>query len=129
MGAFDSPKGSLSALLQQESFGGPEANADPDAAKDPSAVKKPNFRSTNAPRYEVVQEYEIADECISTSPGWVMAVIRLARPLTYSRRLNKSVGSPSSGAFLRQSQPLIIFDDCTQLSISRPTGQPLKNLN
>ena len=128
MGAFDTPKWPLTALPQQESL--PSGSGAPeDADKDPPSVKKPNFRSTNAPRYEVVQEYEVVDECISTSPGWVMAVIRLAKPLTYSRRLNKSVGSPSSGAFLRQSQPLIIFDDCQQLSISRPTGQPLKNLN
>lgn len=119
MGIFDLPN---RPNLQEQFLSGP-------ALAEEVVVKKPAFRSTNAPRYEVVKEYNTTDECISTSPGWVMAVIRLAKPLTYSRRLNKSIGDPASGAFLRQSKPLIIFDDCTHLSISRPTGQPLKTLN
>src|ERR1019366_7900055 len=121
----------LSPIVQEFGLGGSHPSDEvntPDAATIEASLAR-NFRTTNAPRYEVVQEYDSQDGCISVSPGWCMAVIRLAKPVTYSRKLNRSVGDPASGAFLRKSQPLIIFEDCLQLSITRPMGAPTKTLN
>ena len=121
----------LSPILQEFGLSGSHpsdgVNTPDDATIDAALAR--NYRTTNAPRYEVFQEYGSQDGCISVSPGWCMAVIRLAKPLTYSRKLNRSVGDPASGAFLRKSKPLIIFEDCLQLSVTRPMGSPTKTLN
>lgn len=90
--------------------------------------------------YDVVQEYtkdpsnsvggnSFHDGSIHLSPGWCLAVIGLNRPLTYSRKQKKSIGDPASGAAQRGEKPLIIFDDCIQLSITRSLRSHTKNLS
>lgn len=82
--------------------------------------------------YDVVQEYSGKnghDGSIHLSPGWCLAVVGFNRPLTYSRKLKKAIGDPASGAQLRGEKPLIIFDDCLHLSISRSLKSHTKSLN
>lgn len=87
--------------------------------------------------YDIVREYldnpdkESPDHdlSLSTSPGWCLAIVRLGRPLTYSRKFKQSVGDVTSGAFERKEKPLIISDECVQLSISRAGASHTKTLN
>jgi len=93
--------------------------------------------------YDVVQEYSyiapgtsnedltpiVHDGAISVPPGWCLAVVRLSKPLTYSRRHKGSVGNITSGAFERRETPLIISDDCIGLNITRPKGSHIKQLS
>lgn len=93
-------------------------------------VEHPKFRTNGSISYDVVQEYSLNnDGQISASPGWAMAVVRLSKPLTYSRKERGSIGDIVSGALQRREQPLIIFDDCVQLSISRNKDSHTKNLS
>lgn len=55
---------------------------------------------------------------LGSNPGWLIAVIRLNRPVTYSRRTNKSIGTIVEGAFTRNEKPFLIIDDCVNLTIS-----------
>lgn len=92
---------------------------------------------SNAVTYDVVREYLSNPEAntpahgfsLSTSPGWCLAVIRLGRPVTYSRQHTRSVGNITTGAFERKEKPLIISDECIQLTISRPGSTHIKTLN
>lgn len=65
---------------------------------------------------------------ISTTPAWALAVVRLGRPLSFSRRTNKSMGDVTEGAFTRAESPLIITDDCVQLQISNSKRSHTKTL-
>lgn len=96
--------------------------------KSPDAP--PPFRTNGSNVYEVVKDYNVgaSEGEISVSPGWFMAVFRLSKPLTYSRKAKTSLGNVVSGAFERAEKPLIIFDDCIQMTISRTKTSHIKNL-
>lgn len=65
---------------------------------------------------------------IGTTPGWVIAVIRLGRPQSFSRRTMRSTGKATEGAFTRKTAPLIITDDCRDLTISCSKRSHVKTL-
>jgi hypothetical protein len=86
---------------------------------EPSHGTREVFRTNGVVSYDLIDDFEVADEAIQASPGWCMAVVRLDKPITYSRRYKKSIGDVVSGAYQRRSKPLIIFDDCIRLNVSR----------
>lgn len=87
--------------------------------------------------YDIIREY-LADQDAETpaydisldaSPGWCLAVVRMGKPVTYSRKYARSIGDIVSGAFERKEKPLIISDECIQLNITRQGDSHLKTLN
>lgn len=73
-----------------------------------------------APTYELIKDFGDGED-ISTSPYWVICVIPLALPSTYSRSEGKSVDGvlPGAGIEIRKDPGiLIITEDCTSISVS-----------
>ncbi len=66
---------------------------------------------------------------LSITPHWIIGVVRLGRPLSFSRRTNKSLGNVKEGAFTRAEDVLIITDDCIQLDIQSSKANHLKTLS
>lgn len=92
--------------------------------------------NSKAPRYDLLRDWQatpggapVDREYVSSVPACLIAVIRLGRPLTYSRATTKSVGEVTEGAFLRQEEPLIIVDDCVSLSVSDSKRSHTKQLS
>lgn len=93
---------------------------------------------SKAAKYDVLREYQshrlkdaesVPDTgLINTSPSWGLAVIRLGKPLSFSRRRMKASGKVTEGAFTRKSDPLIITDDCVGLTIQNSKRSHTKNL-
>lgn len=55
----------------------------------------------------------------SSDAHWVVAVVRLGMPLSFSRQKNGSVTKDvTQGALLRAQAPLVITDDCLHLTVS-----------
>jgi hypothetical protein len=89
-----------------------------------------------APRYDLMREYraipeaEVGDDSkIDPNPCWLLAVVRLNRPVSWSRSKLKSLGTAAEGAFTRQSKPLLISDDCVQLTITNSKRSHVKQLS
>lgn len=71
--------------------------------------------NSGAPRYELIKDF--SGQINSTSPGWVLAVWRLALPLSFDRKAMKSVSAVAGdGVKLRGQNPLIIVGDCIQIT-------------
>lgn len=89
----------------------------------------------SAPVYNLLHDYGGEDDdkldLISTSPFWVVAVIPLAVPLSFSRKDMASVDTVDTGggAKLRKPGVIVITSDCTQLSITGSKGSHTKSLN
>ncbi len=61
---------------------------------------------------------------------WVVAVVRLGLPLSFSRKTMSSVTRDlTQGALLRAQKPLVITDDITSINISGHKGQHKKTLS
>jgi hypothetical protein len=98
---------------------------------------------SRASRFDVMREYGSGPaggeslagvagpdrEVITTSPQWAIAVVRLGRTLSFSRRTNKSMGKVTEGAFTRNAAPLIITDDCLEMNVSNSKRSHTKQLS
>ena len=81
-------------------------------------------------RYDLTQDYSFkGDKDISYSGYWVIAIFRLGRPLSYSRKIKGSVGNVIDGVLLRKEKPLIITKECIQLSINSNKRSYLQQLS
>ena len=83
-------------------------------------------------QYNILADYGKAtdDKYVTTSPYWVIAVIRVGLPLTFSRAKKASVSTDvSAGSKLRADRPLIITGDCVSLSVSNSLNSQTKTLN
>lgn len=80
------------------------------------------LREYNNPRLDdtgkVDSETVIDRNYICASPSWCIAVIRLGKPVSYSRVQTASNGKVVEGAFERKEHPLIITDDVVALNIN-----------
>lgn len=75
-----------------------------------------------AQRPDNEKERAVLDDDISVVPFWVMAVIRLSAPSSYSRDLMNSFSTnPADGARTR-GEMLIITDDCAQMQVQGGKG-------
>jgi hypothetical protein len=107
----------------------------------PGAFGKPENNLTDTvsiPRvekgvvYDVIQDYGgDKDLDVGTSPSWCIAVFRLGTPVTYSRLERKSISSVSvlGGVISRKEAPLIITDECMQMSVTGTKDSCTKTLN
>lgn len=81
----------------------------------------------SAPKYELIKDFS-DDGVIATSPAVVLLVVRLGKPLSYSRKNRKSVTNDvSEGARLR-GPSLIIVSDCHGMSVAGSKDSHLKTL-
>jgi hypothetical protein len=79
--------------------------------------------------YDLVSDYTTEKGSLTTSPYWILAVIRLGSPITFFRKDFSSIGNVVTGALSRKESPLIITDDCLQLSITSSKKSHVKTLN
>src|ERR1017187_191060 len=82
--------------------------------------------------YDVGKDYgNEGDSDFSASPSWCVAIFRLGTPVTYSRLEKKSVSSISvlGGVVSRKETPLILTDECIQMSVSGSKENCTKTLN
>ena len=70
-----------------------------------------------ASKYHLIKDYGNSDDCISTSPGWLIAVVRFRDPLTFDRTKFTSFSGMSDLARFHE-EPLLIQEDCLNVSIS-----------
>lgn len=82
------------------------------------------------PTYDLIKEYSknLKETEISVSPAWVLCVVNLNRPLSYSRKTRKSKTAHVSLGGLAKRK-FIITSDCVSLSVSNNKESHLKNLN
>lgn len=77
--------------------------------------------ASQAGTYSVLQDFGYgSDETdrADLDPFWVVSVVRLGMPLSFSRQKMASITKDlTSGAMLRADKPLVITDDITQISI------------
>jgi hypothetical protein len=100
-------------------------------AKKAELTKEIEHTPSNPPVYELAKDYgSLSDQkYISVSPYWVIAVIRLGQPITFSRKDNKSNSSAVAGGYQRIDTPLVITDDCIGLSIESKKSSHVKSLS
>jgi len=86
---------------------------------------------TNTIKYDVSQDYnKEGGTDFSSSPDWCVAIFRLGRPVSYSRKDKKSIpGNVVAGALLRKEQPLIIRSDILHMSVSGNKSSCVETLN
>jgi hypothetical protein len=81
-------------------------------------------------RYEVSKDYDSnGGQDFTSSPAWCLAVFRLARPVSYSRKDKTSIGPVIAGGMLRKEAPFIITSDCLHMSVSGSKSSHVKTLN
>jgi hypothetical protein len=89
--------------------------------------------SSKAPTYKLIQDFGIqdfskSDAIISTSPHWLIVVVRLGLPLSYSRANRKSVTTDVSQGALLRGDNLLIASDCYSLSVTGSKESHLKSM-
>jgi len=65
---------------------------------------------------------------IQTEPDWLIAVYGLGRPVSWSRRLRRSLGEVVEGAFTRRAAPLFIDSECVRGRVERRKASHTKVL-
>ena len=80
--------------------------------------------------YDVSLDYSKDGQLdIDSSPGWCLAVFRLGRPISYSRKVKMSIGDVVTGALLRKEIPIIITSDCINMKVDGSKASSVKTLN
>lgn len=83
--------------------------------------------------YDVIKEFgltdETADEAIAVDPHWVIAVVRFQHPVTYSRSAGESFSGLYADAVRVRGKPLIITDQCIEVSCSATKSSHLSQLS
>jgi hypothetical protein len=79
--------------------------------------------SKMATKYSLLREFGLyydieSGESISTDPYWVIAVIRFENPVTFDRQKGASFSTLYEDAVRVRGKPLIITDECVQLTTS-----------
>jgi hypothetical protein len=81
-------------------------------------------------RYDVSLDYnKEGGQELDSSPSWCIAIFRLARPVSYSRKEKASIGPVIAGGMLRKEAPLIITSECVHMSVSGSKNSSVKTLN
>lgn len=84
----------------------------------------------NPAKYNIIKEFGLPDDQdeLSLSVYWVVAVIRLGAPISFSRKKMASASTDiTAGAMLRNEAPLIITDDCLSVSIQNSKNSHTKS--
>jgi hypothetical protein len=81
-------------------------------------------------RYDVSLDYNKNGGLeLDSSPSWCLAIFRLARPVSYSRKERASIGPVIAGGMLRKEAPFIITSECVHMSVSGSKTSCVKTLN
>lgn len=81
-----------------------------------------------APTYDLLKDFGDDPESVSVSPHWVVAVVRLGLPLSFSRKEGKSVTTDvSQGARLR-GPTLLLASDCFSLTVTGDKDSHTKSM-
>jgi hypothetical protein len=87
------------------------------------------------PSYDLSQEYGLtsADDQINVSPSWLLAVVRFAQPLTFSRSKvftgQQRVSFNDDTSIIAQSRPLLLIRDCIHLAVTSSKDNYVSSLN
>lgn len=83
-----------------------------------------------AGKYNLIKEYSDNTDTtdVSSSPHWVIAVVRLAKPLSYSRQKKKSVTLDVTEGAKTRGKTLVISGDCISMNIQRAKESHVKAL-
>lgn len=86
----------------------------------------------SAPIYNVLTEFTSLDEdeadSTSSTPFWVIAVVQLAYPLSFSRSTMSSATVDSGDGVRTRGKTLVITSDCKTLSVNNNKESHLKSL-
>lgn len=86
---------------------------------------------SRAPEYDIAEELGEDEHSYTPSPGWVICVVRLGLPLSFSRKdkltIAKARNDVSEGARLRGAN-LIIASDCISLAVTANKDSHLKSM-
>jgi hypothetical protein len=85
-----------------------------------------------ASTYNVIQDFGVTkdDGYLTIDPYWIIAIYRLGQPLSFSRQtMSSTTKDLTQGALLRAQKPLVITDDCLQISVSNTKTSQTKTLN
>lgn len=85
-----------------------------------------------ASTYSVIQDFDLKsdDGYISMDVYWIIAIYRLGQPLSFSRQtMSSTTKDLTQGALLRAQKPLIVTDDCLQISVSNAKTSQTKTMN
>src|SRR6267378_958789 len=84
------------------------------------------------PSFDLIKTYVKTDDGISTTPQWVVAVVRFEHQVTFDRS-DDNIGDRSfdnsDDYSIKEKAPLIIESDCIQLSTFSAKGQHVSSLN
>jgi len=84
------------------------------------------------PVYDIINDYEkSSNSYVMSNPHWIILVIGLSNPVTYSRSTFKSLkleGEDDNGGVGVRSR-MIITDDCLGLNVANSKGSYIKTLN
>jgi hypothetical protein len=82
-------------------------------------------------KYNLLQEYadDPNSKDLASSPHWVLAVVRLAKPLSYSRQKKKSDTLDVSEGAVAHGKTLIITSDCITLHVHGSKDNHVKSLS
>lgn len=68
-------------------------------------------------------------EDITSNPQWIIAIVRMGFPLSFSRKTMSSLTTHlDQGALLRADKPLVITDDCIRMTIGNSKRSHTKTL-
>jgi hypothetical protein len=86
-----------------------------------------------APTYDLLLDYGAGEgEAVSSSPHWVLAVVRLGEPISFDRSKGASFSvDPVDGVRPREGSKntLVIASDCISLTVERHKRSHVKNLS
>lgn len=83
-----------------------------------------------AATYNVINDFSPTDgKSVSFSPYWIVAIIPLGAPITFSRDTQSSISKDVTiGALSKRRKPLIITNDCINLQITNAKANHTKSL-
>jgi len=82
-------------------------------------------------KYDLINDFgegKTSDGIVSSSPGWLVGVVPLGRPVTYDRAKSESFVDVIAGIVPRVS-PYTLKSECIGLSISNSKGSYAKNMS
>ncbi len=74
-------------------------------------------------------EVDFPSKNVSTSPYWILAIVRLTHPVTYSRKNGRSIDAIAGSGVNTRDNTLIITGDCISLRVERPKDSHIKTLS
>jgi hypothetical protein len=82
--------------------------------------------------YDIINDFHVkatdAEEALTSSPDWCMAVVRFQNPLTYDRAKRESFSTLFHDGVQIRGKPLIVRDECAALQVTSTKASHLTQL-